>query len=66
LPQVAAQGHSHYRVAKSVSGEETFSQPEKLEEPARVDEIARMLGGVEITAAVRTSAKQMLEKARKG
>jgi DNA repair protein RecN (Recombination protein N) len=66
LPQVAAQGHAHYRVAKSVSGEETFSQPEKLEEPARVEEIARMLGGVEITAAVRTSAKQMLEKARKG
>ena len=65
LPQVAAQGHAHYRVAKSVSGEETFSQPEKLEEPARVEEIARMLGGVEITAAVRTSAKQMLEKARK-
>lgn len=65
LPQVAAQGHAHYRVAKSVSGEETFSQPERLEEPARVEEIARMLGGVEITAAVRTSARQMLEKARK-
>lgn len=65
LPQVAAQGHAHYRVAKSVSGDETFSQPEKLEESARVEEIARMLGGVEITAAVRTSAKQMLEKARK-
>jgi DNA repair protein RecN (Recombination protein N) len=65
LPQVAAQGHAHYRVAKSVSGDETFSQPEKLEESARVEEIARMLGGVDITAAVRTSAKQMLEKARK-
>jgi len=65
LPQVAAQGHAHYRVAKSVSGDETFSQPEKLEEPARVEEIARMLGGVEITAAVRTSARQMLEKAKK-
>ncbi|MGL6290976.1 MAG: DNA repair protein RecN [Silanimonas sp.] len=66
LPQVAAQGHAHYRVAKSVSGDETFSQPEKLEESARVEEIARMLGGVEITAAVRTSAKQMLEKAKRG
>ncbi|WP_461060317.1 DNA repair protein RecN [Silanimonas algicola] len=65
LPQVAAQGHTHYRVAKSVSGEETFSHPERLEEPARVEEIARMLGGVEITSAVRTSARQMLEKARK-
>ena len=65
LAQVAAQGHAHYRVAKSVSGDETFSQPEKLEDPARVEEIARMLGGVDITAAVRTSAKQMLEKARK-
>jgi DNA repair protein RecN (Recombination protein N) len=65
LPQVAAQGHAHWRVAKSVAGEETYSQPEKLDEPARVEEIARMLGGVDITAAVRTSAKQMLEKARK-
>jgi DNA repair protein RecN (Recombination protein N) len=65
LAQVAAQGHAQWRVAKSVSGDETFSQPEKLDEAARVEEIARMLGGVEITAAVRTSARQMLEKARK-
>lgn len=66
LAQVAAQGHAQWRVAKSVSGDETFSQPEKLDEAGRVEEIARMLGGVEITAAVRTSARQMLEKARKG
>ena len=65
LPQVAAQGHAHWRVAKSVAGDETFSQPEKLDDAARVEEIARMLGGVEITAAVRTSARQMIDKAKK-
>ncbi len=66
LAQVAAQGHAHWRVAKSVSGDETYSQPEPLDETARIAEIARMLGGIDITAAVRTSAKQMLEKARRG
>lgn len=65
LPQVAAQGHTHWRVAKLVSGEETFSQPEALDDAARIEEIARMLGGVDITAAVRTSARQMIEKARR-
>ena len=65
LAQVAAQGHAHWRVAKSTAGDETFSQPDRLEGGERVEEIARMLGGVEITAAVRTSAKQMLEKAKR-
>lgn len=65
LPQVAAQGHAHWRVAKSVRDDETSSQPQQLDDAGRVEEIARMLGGVEITTAVRTSAQQMLEKARK-
>ncbi|MFN7520406.1 MAG: DNA repair protein RecN, partial [Lysobacteraceae bacterium] len=66
LPQVAAQGHAHWRVTKATDGRDTWSEPAELDEAGRVDEIARMLGGVEITAAVRTSARQMLEKARKG
>lgn len=65
LPQVAAQGHGHYRVSKANDGHDTWSEPALLDESGRVEEIARMLGGVEITSAVRTSARQMLEKARK-
>lgn len=63
LPQVAAQGHTHYRVSKASADGETRSTPEKLDATARVEEIARMLGGVDITAAVRTSARQMIERA---
>jgi DNA repair protein RecN (Recombination protein N) len=65
LAQVAAQGHGHYRVAKSVQGDQTFSEPSLLDADARIEEVARMLGGIDITAAIRTSARQMLEKARK-
>jgi len=65
LPQVAAQGHAHWRVSKASDGRDTWSEPSPLDEAGRVEEIARMLGGAELTAAVRTSARQMLEKARK-
>lgn len=65
LPQVAAQGHGHWRVSKASDGRDTWSEPERLDEAGRVEEVARMLGGAELTAAVRTSARQMLEKARR-
>ena len=65
LPQVAAQGHAHWRVSKASDGRDTWSEPSPLDETGRVEEIARMLGGAELTAAVRTSARQMLEKARR-
>ena len=59
LPQVAAQGHRHLRVAKSSDGESTQTQIEALSEKARRDEIARMLGGVEITRETLAHASQM-------
>ncbi len=65
LAPVAAQGHAHYRVAKSVDNDGTHSVPVALADSERVEEIARMLGGIDITAAVRTSARQLMEKARK-
>lgn len=45
LPQVAAAAHCHYRVEKEVKGGRTFAVVERVEGEARVDELARMLGG---------------------
>jgi len=60
LPQVAACAHAHYRVSKLAEGGQTSSQIEALSAAARIEEVARMLGGVEITAATRELARQML------
>jgi len=64
LPQVAAQGHAHLRVSKASDGESTRTRIEKLDASGRRDELARMLGGVEITRETRAHAKQMLERAQ--
>ncbi|WP_109127009.1 DNA repair protein RecN [Dyella sp. C11] len=64
LPQVAAQGHAHLRVSKASDGESTRTRIEKLDANGRRDELARMLGGVEITRETRAHAKQMLERAQ--
>ncbi|MEO7052701.1 MAG: DNA repair protein RecN [Rhodanobacter sp.] len=64
LPQVAAQGHAHLRVVKQVDGEATHTRIERLDAAGRRDELARMLGGVEITPETRAHAKQMLERAQ--
>ncbi|CAN5216291.1 DNA repair protein RecN [soil metagenome] len=62
LPQVAAQGQQHYVVAKHASATATRSEAVPVREAGRVDEIARMLGGVEITAATRKAAREMLAR----
>ena len=66
LAQVAAQGHQHFSVRKSVDGGDTSTIIEALDAGARRDEIARMLGGVEITKETLAHAKQMLARASKG
>jgi len=63
LPQVAAQAHRHYRVSKQVEAGRTRTQVQALEQTERVDEVARMLGGVEITTQTRSHALEMLERA---
>jgi len=61
LPQVAARGDQHYRVAKSVQDDgQTVSSVISLDKPNRVEEVARMLGGLAITATTRKHAKEML------
>ena len=64
LAQVAAQGHQHLRVAKSTDGKSTQTQIEVLDEKSRREEIARMLGGIEITRETLAHAKQMLSAVR--
>ncbi|MGZ8258758.1 MAG: DNA repair protein RecN, partial [Methylotenera sp.] len=62
LPQVAALGKHHLRVSKSLVDAQTFSTIEVLSAEARVEEIARMLGGIEITETTRQHAKEMLAR----
>ena len=64
LPQVAAQGHHHFRVSKAVADDRTHSQVQPLDDKARIEELSRMLGGVEITREVRANARQMLARAQ--
>jgi DNA repair protein RecN (Recombination protein N) len=63
LPQVASQGHRHMRVSKSADGGYTTSRIDPLSETERVEELARMLGGVEITRETRAHARRMLRDA---
>ena len=60
LPQVAAQAHQHLYVSKQNVDDMTASQVTLLNEEARVYEIARMLGGVEITENTLAHAREML------
>jgi DNA repair protein RecN (Recombination protein N) len=61
LPQVAARGDHHFQVAKAGNGKGgTVSSVISLDKASRVEEVARMLGGLEITATTRKHAKEML------
>jgi DNA repair protein RecN (Recombination protein N) len=63
LPQVAAQGHQHLQVAKTANREQALASLNRLEAKGRVEEIARMLGGIDITEKTRAAAKEMLARA---
>ena len=60
LAQVASRGDNHWQVAKQSSGGVTLSTVVALERSGRIEEIARMLGGSEITATTRKAAREML------
>lgn len=63
LPQVASKGHQQFRVSKLSDGENTRTSVKALTQDERVEELARMLGGQEITQATRDHAAEMLAKA---
>jgi len=60
LPQVAACGTAQYRVSKTEAAGATRSHIAELDAGERVEEIARMLGGIKITATTREHAREML------
>ena len=61
LPQVAARANWQWQVSKSAQNGVVRSRVVQLDETGRVEELARMLGGVEITAITRQHAREMLE-----
>ncbi len=64
LPQVAAQGNHHLAVDKVSSSTETYSTLVSLNSELRTEEIARMLGGAEITDRTRAHAQEMLDSSK--
>jgi DNA repair protein RecN (Recombination protein N) len=60
LPQVASQGNQHFQVSKQLVGERTASRIAALDAKSRIEEVARMLGGIEITATTRKHARELL------
>lgn len=61
LPQVAAQGHQHLNVIKTTDGTQTQTGIDELPQEEKVKEIARMLGGINLTEQSLAHAKEMLE-----
>jgi len=61
LAQVAAQGHQHLQVSKTADKKSVQTDLKSLDDSSRVDEIARMLGGVKITKQTLAHAREMLE-----
>ncbi len=65
LAQIAVYGDAHCRVHKEVVGDRTHSRVTQLKQGERLEEVARMLGGLTVTAATRAAAGEMLDGAQK-
>jgi DNA repair protein RecN (Recombination protein N) len=63
LPQVASHGEAHYCVVKQTDGKVSRTEVRALTSTERVDELSRMLGGVEVTARTRAHAAEMIDRA---
>ncbi len=64
LPQVASQGHHHYLVAKAGTKKQVTTDIVALNKTSRIEEIARMLGGIDLTQQSMAHAKEMFELAQ--
>src|SRR3990167_4648472 len=60
-PQVASSAHQHFLVEKEIKFEQTFTKVTELVDKNRINEIARMLGGITITEQTKLHAKELLE-----
>ena len=61
LPQVACIANNHFRIVKMTDGKSTRTSVNALTDDERIEELARMLGGIEITDRTRAHAAEMLE-----
>lgn len=62
LPQIAAQGINHYKITKRTNDGRTFTSVDLLDHQGRVEELARIIGGVEVADSARDYAKELIEK----
>jgi DNA repair protein RecN (Recombination protein N) len=65
LPQIACYGEHHYKVVKQTDGEETTTHIHLMPDKERMEELARMLGGISVSEKARAHARELLHRARK-
>ncbi len=58
--QIASNADSHFLISKDISGERTFTSVNKLNRAERINELARIMGGLEITDAILNGAEELL------
>ena len=63
LPQVAAHGEAHFVVSKREQDGRTLTEVKAVDQASRVDELARMMGGREVTKSVTAHARELLARA---
>ena len=63
LPQIAAMADTHFSVEKGEREGRTYTQVDRLDRRGREDELARLLGGAQLTDALRQSARELLDQA---
>jgi len=66
LPQIACFADSHYRVSKQVKAGKTATAVDVLSDHERLEEMARMLGGIDVTETTRQHAREMLNITSRG
>lgn len=64
LPQIAAMAHTHFSVQKGERDGRTYTKVERLDRSGREDELARLLGGANVTDTLRSSARELLDYAK--
>ena len=64
--QIASLAGAHFLIQKQVKGERTYTHVQPLDFDGRVRELARIMGGMEITPALLSTAEEMLRTAREG
>jgi len=66
LAQIAKFGDQHFRITKSVDQGRTATRIDRLDDPGRVEETARMIGGEAITETTRAHARELLKDSQEG